>query len=121
MLPDDAGKKFCFNNVSFPVFIDYDGVKKTLDLDLSNMLFVLTIDIPLKQFNGVLSPDNLDDPTLQSKVWIKNLQHEYDVFEGPCTCDPKAETHISLLSSAEIIDKIGVKQDVWLYGEPDDC
>lgn len=121
MLPDDSGKKLCFNNVAFPIIHSSDEIKKVLNLDSINKQFVLTIEIPLKQFQGNLPPYIFDDTTLQSNVIIKNLQHEFDIFEGDCTCDPNAKTHISLLSRADIIDKIGIKQDVWIFGKPDEC
>lgn len=120
MLPDDEGKKFCFNNISFPVTYNVDGIKKTLSLDSINKYFVLTIEIPLRHFDGIIPSDIFDDPTLQSKITIKCLQHEYDIFEGVCTCNCDAKTHISLFSTADIIDRIGVKQDVWIKGRPDE-
>lgn len=121
LLPDDSGTKFCFNNISFPVIHNSDGIKKTLDLDNINKVFVLTIEIPLKQFKGNLPYSILDDPALQSKITIKCLQHKYDIFEGECTCNREAKTHISLISTADIIDRIGIGQDVWIKGNPDEC
>lgn len=118
-LPEDAGKKICFNNVTFPIVHSCDGIRKTLDL--CDGSFCLEIEIPLKDFRGELPSYIFDDPTLQSHISIKCVRHDYDIFEGACTCDPEASTHISLLSTADVIDRIGINQDVWLLGKPDEC
>lgn len=120
MLPDDEGNKFCFNNINFPVTYNADGIKKTLSLDNINKYFILTIEIPLEDFDGIIPSDIFDDPTLQSKITIKRLEHEYDIFEGACTCNSASKTHISLFSTADITDKIGIIQDVWIKGRPDE-
>jgi hypothetical protein len=121
MLPDDAGTKFCFNDVSFPIVYCSDGIKKTLNLDSSKEFFVLTIEIPFKAFEGNLPSYIFDDPAAQSKLTIRSFKHEFDISDGPCSCDPNSSTHISLFSTADIIDIIGIKQDVWIYGTPSDC
>lgn len=121
MLPDDMGIKFCFNNINFPVIHNSQGIKKMLDIDLINKQFLLTIEIPLKHFDCALPDDIFDNPTLQSRITIKNIHHEFDIFEGACKCEPEANTHISLISCGDITDKIGIKQDVWISGIPDEC
>ena len=115
-LPDDEGEKICFNNIKFPVKHYCDGIKKTLDL--CDGSFCLAIEIPLRLFEERLPLYIFDDPTLQSHIIVKCISHNFDIFDEVCTCDPRARTHISLLSTADIIDKIGIKQDVWLYGKP---
>jgi hypothetical protein len=119
MLPEDECDKFCFNNISFPVKTCCDGIKKILDLDSCKKSFVLTIEISLKHFHGTLPPNIFDDPTLESRIIIKNFKKEFDIWEGPCTCDPASDTHISLFISADVTDKIGIKQDIWIQGSPD--
>lgn len=116
-LPEDAGKKICFNNVTFPIVYSCDGIRKTLDL--SDGFFCLTIEIPLKDFNCKLPSYIFDDPTLQSHIRVKCIKHDFEICVGVCCCDPEARTHILLLSTADVIDKIGVYQDIWLYGKPD--
>lgn len=121
LLPSDMGKKICFSNVTFPIVHVSDGIKKILDLKDCNEFFSLIIEMPLKEFKGQLPSYIFDNPTLQSIISVKCIKHVFDIFGGICTCDCDAKTHISLLSTADITDKIGVKQDVWLYGKPDDC
>lgn len=121
MLPDDAGTKFCFNDVSFPIVYCSNGIKKTLNLNSNKEFFVLNIEIPFKSFEGAIPSNIFDDPTAQSKLTIRSFKHEFDISDGACSCDPNSSTHISLFSTADIIDRIGIKQDVWIYGTPSGC
>lgn len=121
MLPEDLGTSFYFNNVTFPITHWEDDIKKTLVIDSCKDLFVLTIEFPFKAFRGNLSPEVLDDPSLQSKLLIKNYKHDFDIFKDDCSCNTGAKTNISLFSTADIIDKIGVNQFLQIYGKAIDC
>jgi hypothetical protein len=121
MLPEDLGKKFYFNNVTFPITHCEDEIKKTLALDSCKEFFILTIEVPVKSFEGTLPPNVFDDPTLKSKLIIKNFKHDFDILKDDCSCNTGSNTNISLFSTADIIDKVGVNQILWVYGKPADC
>ncbi|MCX7950599.1 MAG: hypothetical protein N2594_01440 [Clostridiales bacterium] len=93
-----------------------DGEK----IELVNGKFVWTKFVKLTEFDAPIPPECLDDPTLQSHLIIKGVRAEYEVL-GDCTCSEKPGTEVLLSVFANILDKLGVDQDILIHGIPLDC
>lgn len=121
VLPQDEGTKFCFgSNVIFPIKFVKADISKILDIDRVNYVFTLTIDIPIKKFEGNITCNVFEDSTLQSKIIIKNILSKFEIFNDKCMCVDTTGTHISIGITGDIIDKIGVEQDILICGNPID-
>lgn len=145
-LPDDAFKlspsnevKVCIDSIpsnqsQFPVLI---GEIRNQRLEIvkegsgpnANFFFRFTKNVPLKDFDDEIPQSAFDDPTLQSFILVKNVKFEVDVDgecpgTGPNKCCNCAEdtnaTIVDIKVFADIIDKIGIDQDIWVNGEADD-
>lgn len=144
-LPDDAFRsrenevRVCidaipFNQNQFPVPIGEIGNQR---LEIvregtganANYFFRFTKNVPLTEFDDVIPPSAFDDPTLQSHILVKNIRYEVDV-DGECPgsgankcCNCVGGTNATIVDIkvfADIIDKIGIDQDIWVNGEADD-
>ncbi|NCB52899.1 MAG: hypothetical protein EOM54_13660 [Clostridia bacterium] len=85
--------------------------------------FEYTVRIPLSSFDVALRKCELDDPTLQSYIVLRNLSYEVDVldqfqvFTGDTTSIWTTEVDFSLFE--DIIDKLGIDQDIRIVGTPE--
>lgn len=147
-LPDDAFKpvgenqvRVCidaipFNQSQFPVVIGEIGNQR---LEIvregtganANYFFRFTKNVPLTDFDEEIPLSAFDDPSLMSHILIKNIRFTVDV-DGECPgtganrcCNCVGGTNATIVDVsvfADIIDKIGIDQDVWVNGEADgDC
>jgi len=122
VLPDDIGIK-CMTqyDLSVPQHKDHGFPKETLQVTGGN--FVYIIDIPLSEFDNTLTNTQLHDPTLQSFVLLKNLAWTVDVdVVGPngTGVPPLPATTTMLSVYQDIVDKIGINQDIVINGIPED-
>lgn len=117
VLPDDQGIKFCFQQ-TFPIVI---GIGETLNIN--NGYFVWSKDVPFAEFDKPLPPTVFDDPTLSSHLIIRAIRPESDVLTD-CFCQGETAlipgTQVSLALFADILDKLGIEQDVLVQGVPVD-
>ena len=115
VLPDDNGIKFCFQE-NFPITI---GKGETLAIN--NGYFVWSKDVPFTEFDRPLPPTIFDDPTLSSHLIVRAIRPEFDVLTD-CFCESEGElipgTQVLLALFADLLDKLGVEQDVLIQGIP---
>lgn len=97
-----------------PEFIDGEKI------EIVNGKFVWTKFVKLTEFDAPIPKECLDDPTLQSHLLIKGIRSEYEVL-GDCACSGKPGTKVLLSVFANILDKLGVDQDILINGIPEDC
>lgn len=82
-------------------------------------MFRFIKDVPLTDFDEPIPNYVFDDPTLQSHILLKNIRTDVDVVGD--TPDGLA-TEVLISVFADIIDKLGVDQDIWVEGNPEeDC
>ena len=85
--------------------------------------FEYTVTIPLSSFSAPLRKCELNDPTLQSYIVLRNLNYQVDVLDqylaqaGATTTIWTTTVNFSL--SEDIIDKLGIDQDVKIFGKPE--
>lgn len=117
ILPQDEDTKFLFgNNVVFPIEYISGDVHTILNIDPTNQWFELTIKFSLPNTISICSIDAYCFPPLQSKLLIKNIKSEFDILDKVCTCDLFAGTHTLIKTTADIIDLIGIMEDIILNG-----
>lgn len=147
-LPDDAFKpegenqvRVCidgipFNQNQFPALIGEIGNQK---LEIiregtganANYFFRFTKNVPLRDFDADLPQEVFDDPSLESHILLKNIRFDVDV-DGECSgtgankcCNCVGGTNATIVDIsvfADIIDKIGIDQDIIVDGTPlEDC
>jgi len=117
VLPDDKGIKFCFQE-DFPIAVDSGET-----LTISNGYFVWSKDVPFAEFDKPLPPTVFDDPTLSSHLVLRAVRSESDVHaECFCECEKSRipGTEVSLALFADILDKLGIEQDILVQGVPVD-
>lgn len=115
VLPDDEGCKFCFQE-TFPIVI---GTGETLTIN--NGYFVWSKDVLFTDFDKPLPPTVFDDPTLSSHLIVRAIRPEFDVLtDCLCECEGKhiPGTKVQLALFADILDKLGVEQDILVQGVP---
>ncbi|HBM81881.1 MAG: hypothetical protein QME45_14195 [Clostridiales bacterium] len=122
VLPDDMGTSVMTEyDLTQPQNISNTNPKETLQIVNGN--FVYTADIPLTQFDHELTKDQLNDCSLQSHVLLKCMNFLVDVDgtgnNGTGT-PPALATTVTLSITEDIIDKIGIDQDVFVQGNPED-
>jgi len=85
--------------------------------------FEYTVTIPLSSFSAVLRKCELNDPTLQSYIVLRNLTPEVDVLDqylASASADTTIWTTMVKFSlSEDIIDKLGIDQDIQIVGTPE--
>jgi hypothetical protein len=85
--------------------------------------FEYTVTIPLTSFSAPLRKCELNDPTLQSYIVLRNLTYQVDVLDqylaqaGATTTIWTTMVNFSL--SEDIIDKLGIDQDIQIMGIPE--
>ena len=87
--------------------------------------FEYTVNIPITSFNAVLRKCELEDPTLQSYILLRNLNYEIDVldqFQVFTAADSSTSiwtTEVDFSLFEDIIDKLGIDQDIEICGTPE--
>lgn len=85
--------------------------------------FEYTVVIPLTSFSAVLRKCELNDPTLQSYIVLRNLTYEVDVLDQYLATATETQTvwttMVNFSLSEDIIDKLGIDQDVQITGTPE--
>ena len=85
--------------------------------------FEYSVSIPLSSFSAVLRKCELNDPTLQSYIVLRNLTYDVDVLDqylaqaGAATTIWTTMVDFSL--TEDIIDKLGIDQDIQIIGTPE--
>ena len=94
--------------------------------------FKYTIDVPLKEFDGYISECQFSDPSLQSHVLLRITDKDIEVdgvvsktevreeLEDKCPPSKKYYTKVFLSIFGDVLDKIGVEQDVKVMGNAED-
>jgi hypothetical protein len=145
-LPDDAFRpslgnevRVCIDSIpsnqgQFPALIGEIGnqrleIVKEGSGPNANYFFRFTKNVPLKDFDAEIPQSAFDDPSLMSHILVKNVKFEVDV-DGECPgtgpnkcCNCVGDTNATIVDIkvfADIIDKIGIDQDIWVNGEADD-
>lgn len=87
--------------------------------------FEYTVNIPLSSFSAVLRKCELDDPTLQSYIVLRNLSYDVDVLDQFQVYTNAGNT-LSIWTTMvdfslyeDIIDKLGIDQDIEIVGTPE--
>lgn len=87
--------------------------------------FEYTVTIPLTSFSATLRKCELEDPTLQSYIVLRNLTYDVDVLDQYLvTIDPETSetiwtTMVDFSLYEDIIDKLGIDQDIQIVGTPE--
>jgi hypothetical protein len=85
--------------------------------------FEYTVTIPLSSFSTVLRKCELNDPTLQSYIVLRNLTYEVDVLDQYLVNATETATiwttMVDFSLSEDIIDKLGIDQDIRIIGTPE--
>ncbi len=86
--------------------------------------FEYTVSIPYSMFEPNLKYCYLDDPSLQSYILLKCFRYDIDVLDTFQVSTSPTEsvwtTIVELTVTEDIIDKLGIDQDVIVYGKPED-
>ncbi len=87
--------------------------------------FEYAVSIPLSSFSVALRRCELNDPTLQSYILLRNLDYEVDVLD-PFQVFTAADNSTSIWTTQvnfslfeDIIDKLGIDQDIEIEGIPE--
>jgi len=122
VLPDDIGTKVMTEvDLTQPQHKNHDFPKEMLQILGDN--FVYTADIPLNKFEGCLTKEHLNDCSLQSHVLLKCMQWFVDidgVSNNGTGTPPLPATTVTLSITEDILDKIGIDQDIFVRGIPED-
>lgn len=121
MLPDDIDSKACYVPAGLfesPIwFGKNESLAETTIPGTSERAYLWTLDVPFTDPNwvGELPREIFDNPTLQSEIIIKCSDIIYDV-QGDCACGeiPGTLVHVSVIS--DIIDKVGIHEDICING-----
>lgn len=137
------------SNMTIPQTIGNNETLEITD-PAGNPKFKWTKSVPLTEFDAVIPKEAFDDPTIQSHLLVKAVRPEYDILNdcpyaaiGGATTGrglhaighnqlgtlPQAlgyhsangATEILLSIYADLLDKLGVDQDVLIEGIPFDC
>ena len=85
--------------------------------------FEYTVTIPLPSFSAVLRKCELNDPTLQSYIVLRNLAYQVDVLDQYLANATETATiwttMVDFSLSEDIIDKLGIDQDIRIIGIPE--
>ncbi|CDF58465.1 hypothetical protein [Thermobrachium celere] len=144
VLPDDVYKEdptACFiTNMNEPQVIGVGETLEVIDQD-TNPKFKWVKDVPLTAFDAEIPKECFDDPTLQSHLLIKAVRSDYDILNdckltqhpvghniegeppyienGPHASQGATEILLSIF--VDVLDKLGVDQDILIEGIPLDC
>lgn len=85
--------------------------------------FEYTVSIPFSEFVPKLNSCQLEDPSLQSYILLKCFRYDVDVLDSFPVSTGTAEsvwtTIVDLTVTEDIIDKLGIDQDVIVQGKAD--
>lgn len=85
--------------------------------------FEYTVVIPLSSFSAVLRKCELNDPTLQSYIVLRNLTYDVDVLDQYLATATATKTvwttMVDFSLFEDIIDKLGIDQDIQIVGTPE--
>ncbi|MCI2106044.1 MAG: hypothetical protein LKK00_04905 [Intestinimonas sp.] len=87
--------------------------------------FQYTVNIPISSFSAILKKCELEDPTLQSYIVLRNLDYEVDVldqFQVYTAADQSTSIWTTIVDFSlyeDIIDKLGIDQDIQIVGTPE--
>jgi len=86
--------------------------------------FEYTVTIPYSMFEPSIKSCYLEDPSLQSYILLKCLRYDLDVLDTVLINTSPTEsvwtTLVELKVTEDIIDKLGIDQDVIVYGKPEE-
>ena len=137
------------SNMAIPQTIGNNETLEIIDIG-TNPKFKWTKSVPLTEFDAVIPPEAFDDPTIQSHLLIKAIRPEYDILndcpyaaggttpvigrgphavghnqagtaEGGIYHSEHGATEILLSLYVDLLDKLGIDQDVLIEGIPFDC
>ncbi|KPU43426.1 hypothetical protein OXPF_28670 [Oxobacter pfennigii] len=122
VLPDDIGTRVMTEvDLTQPQNQSNCIPRETLQIIGDN--FVYTSDIPLSKFDGCITKEQMSDCSLQSHVLLRCMTWDVDVDgvgnNGTGT-PPVPATTISLCIAEDILDKIGIDQDIFITAIPED-
>lgn len=113
VMPGDEGSKFCYgNNVSFPIEYKNYNISKTLEIDKINGIYVLEIEVPISSFDETIPIPTAKSENLDSRICIKNMRINTDILSDDCRCNDEKGTHVTIEAAADIIDKLGIYQNI---------
>jgi hypothetical protein len=123
MLPDDIGIKVCYSeNVKFPIRYGKNESLEVSKLPGTNEnAYLWTRCVPFTDQNwiGEIPRTLLDNPTLQSEIVVKYSSVFWDI-EGEAEIREESTvaqgTMIRLSVIADIIDKLGIHEDICISG-----
>lgn len=148
VLPDDVYKEdptACFiTDMTGTLKIGLGETLEVIDED-TNPKFKWVKDVPLTAFDAEIPRECFDDPTLQSHLIIKAVRADFDILNdceyehhhpghdpeypdeghkpyidnGPHGTQGATEILLSLF--VDVLDKLGVDQDILIEGIPLDC
>ncbi len=87
--------------------------------------FDYTVTIPLSQFDNLLKSCELEDPSLQSYILLRNLDYDVDIldvfqlFTNAANTTSVWTTIVNFSLLEDIIDKLGIDQDISILGTPE--
>ena len=85
--------------------------------------FEYCVSIPFVDFVPVPRPCELEDPSLQSYILLKDLKYDVDVLDTLQVTTGQDEsvwtTIVDLTITEDIIDKLGIDQDIIVHGIPE--
>ena len=122
VLPDDIGDK-CMTqyDLTMPQHVNNGSARELLQISDGNFMYL--VDVPLSEFDNQITSRHLNDPTLQSYVSLNNFSWSVDVdnVSRNGSGDPPAlATAITLSISEDILNKIGIDQDIIVNGISED-
>lgn len=86
--------------------------------------FEYTVSIPYSMFEPNIKCCYLEDPSLQSYILLKCFRYDLDILDTFLVSTSSTEsvwtTIVELTVTEDIIDKLGIDQDVIVYGKPED-
>jgi len=86
--------------------------------------FEYTVSIPYSMFKPSIKYCYLDDPSLQSFILLKCFRYDIEILDTFLVSTSSTEsvwtTIAELTTTEDIIDKLGIDQDVIVYGKPED-
>jgi len=86
--------------------------------------FEYTVTIPYSMFEPQIRQCYLEDPSLQSYILLKCFRYDLDILDTFLVSTSPTEsvwtTIVELKVTEDIIDKLGIDQDVIVYGKPEE-
>ncbi|MCX7773584.1 MAG: hypothetical protein N2376_10790 [Clostridia bacterium] len=142
-LPKNLSHRLQYNAATTKAFIDATVInaagtpvlqKQNVTAPFESLIIVSTganqyssyeynVTIPFTDFTPILRPCELEDPSLQSYILLKNFRYDVDVQDTLqiSTSDTNSvwTTIVDLTVTEDIINKLGIDQDVIIQGTPE--